>query len=297
MGRFFGYRLTTWWRALKAVFQVMDEKNLSLIAAGVAFFGMLAIFPGLAAIIAIFGLLADPMIVDAQLDLMRNIIPSDAFDLLDQQIENLTSTRTQRLGFATIVSIGAALWSTRAGVAALMRGLNAINRQPNRSGLRHYVIALLITITLVGVAIIALLGIVVAPIVLAIFPLGPVAGIVAEVVRWGLVISVLIVGLSILYRFGPNRRGARMAWVTPGAFITLITWGFASAAFSTYLANFGNYNEVYGSIGAVIAMLMWIYISAFLVLLGAALNVALEDVREERRRREATEASGAAAAN
>ena len=297
MGRFFGYRFTTWWRALKSVFQVMDEKNLSLIAAGVAFFGMLAIFPGLAAVIAIFGLLADPMIVDAQLDLMRNIIPGDAFQLLDEQIENLTGARTESLGFATIISIGAALWSTRAGVAALMRGLNAINRQPNRGGLRHYVIALLITVTLVGVAIIALLGIVVAPIVLAIFPLGPVAGIVAEVVRWGLVISVLLVGLSILYRFGPNRRGARMAWVTPGAFITLITWGLASAAFSTYLANFGNYNEVYGSIGAVIAMLMWIYISAFLVLLGAALNVALEDVREERRRREATAPAGATALN
>ncbi|MFQ6551814.1 YihY/virulence factor BrkB family protein [Aestuariibius insulae] len=272
---------------------MMDEKNLGLISAGVAFFGMLAIFPGLAAIIALFGLVADPVVVDAQLDLMRNIIPGDVFALIDQQIASLTGARTEELGLATLISIGAALFTSRAGVAALMRGLNAINRQPNRGGVRHFIIAFTLTITLVGMAIIALLAIVVAPIVLAFLPLGPIAGLVAELVRWLVAILVLLVALSLLYRFGPNRRGARMAWITPGAFVAVVAWAGASAAFSLYLANFGRYNEIYGSIGAVIAMLMWTYISAFLILLGAALNVALEDARAERIRRDAIDSAAA----
>ncbi len=272
---------------------MMDEKNLGLISAGVAFFGMLAIFPGLAAIIAIFGLVADPVVVDAQLDLMRNIIPGDVFTLIDQQIESLTGARTEELGLATLISIGAALFTARAGVAALMRGLNAINRQPNRGGVRHFLIAFLLTVSLVGMAIIALLAIVVAPIVLALLPLGPTAGAVAELVRWTVAVLVLLIALSLLYRFGPNRRGARMAWITPGAFVALVAWAGASAAFSIYLTNFGRYNEIYGSIGAVIAMLMWTYISAFLILLGAALNVALEDARADRIRRDAIDTAAA----
>lgn len=286
MVRFFGFRLTTWWRALAAVWRMMDEKNLGLIAAGVAFFGMLAIFPGIAAVIAIFGLLADPVVVETQLDLMRNIIPSDAFRLLDAQVSSLVNAPTESLGLATLLSFLAGLWLSRAGVAAMMLGLNAINRQPNRAGIRHYTTALILTVALVVLAIVALLTIVIVPIVLAFLQLGTITGALVELVRWLVAIMVLLTGLSLLYRFGPNRKGARMAWITPGAFITLLTWAGASAAFSTYLTNFGRYNEIYGSIGAVVALLMWFYISAFLILLGAALNVALEDVRRERCREE-----------
>ncbi len=286
MARFFGFRLTTWWHAFAAVWRMMDEKNLGLIAAGVAFFGMLAIFPGIAAVIAIFGLLADPAIVETQLDLMRNIIPSDAFRLLDAQVASLVNAPTESLGIATLLSILAALWLSRAGVAAMMLGLNAINRQPNRTGLRHYTTALVLTMSLVVLAIVALMTIVIAPIVLAFLQLGTITAALVELVRWLVAIMVLLCGLSMLYRFGPNRKGARMAWITPGAFITLLTWAGASAAFSIYLTNFGRYNEIYGSIGAVVALLMWFYISAFLILLGAALNVALEDVRRDRRLQE-----------
>lgn len=277
--RFFGYRWKSWFRALRLTWTLADECNLGLIASGVAFWGMLGVFPALAALIAIFGLVSDAEVVAAQIELLQGLMPPDALALINAQVLALTSAPGQTLGLATLISILAALWTARAGTAALILGLNTINRRPNRHGLRHYLTAIVLTIILVGLAIVALLAIVVTPIALSFLPLGDTVARLVEVLRWAVAILVLIVGLSLLYRFAPNRRGERMAWITPGTFVTILTWAAASAAFNFYLSNFANYNEVYGSIGAVIALLMWLYISAYLVLLGAALNVALEEAR------------------
>lgn len=264
-----------WLLSVLGVARAIDEKNLGLIAAGIAFYGILAVFPGLAAIIAIWGLVSDPAIVDAQLELMRGIIPEDAFRLLNAQVDRLVQTSSSTLGWAGALSILFALWSARSGVSALIRGLNTIHGAPNRSGVMHYLIALLLTVCLVGVALVALTTIVIVPIILAFLPLGEFSGLVVELLRWSTAITVLLMALSLLYRYGPNCETYKMSWITPGSFLVVIFWAAASAAFSLYLSNFGTYNEVYGSIGAVIAMLMWLYISAFLILLGAALNVEL----------------------
>lgn len=268
-----------WWRALGGVYKAIDQKNLALISAGIAFYGILAVFPGLAAIIAIWALVSDPAIVDAQLDLMRGIIPDDAFRLLNAQVDKLVRTSSSSLGWAGLLSIFLALWSARSGVSALIRGLNTIHGTSNRGGVMHYLIALVLTACLVGVALVALTTIVIVPIVLAILPLGNFAGLMVELLRWSTAVTVLLMALSLLYRYGPNRPDHRMSWITPGSFLVVIFWVAASAGFSFYLSNFGTYNEVYGSIGAVIAMLMWLYISAFLILLGAALNVELARAR------------------
>lgn len=252
-----------------------DRAHLGLISAGVAFFGMFAIFPAMAALIAIFGLVADPVIVEDQLSLMQDLIPEDAYTLFEGQISSLLSTRTDALGWATALSTFLALWSARAGVAALMQGLNAISGGRNRRGIRHYAVALLLTICLLGIAVSALLVVVIAPIVLAFLPVSGVTGFLLETVRWVVALFIVLAALGLLYRFGPNSKGARMSWVTPGAFFVVVMWIAASVGFSVYLTNFGSYNEVYGSIGAVVAMLMWLYISAYLVLLGAVLNVTL----------------------
>jgi membrane protein len=263
------------WHLLTAVFDRADRANLGLIAAGVAFFGMFAIFPAIAALIAVFGLVADPRIVEDQLVLMREIIPVEAYVLFETQIASLLSTRPDTLGWATALSTFLALWSARAGVAALMQGLNAIGGGRNRGGLRHYAVALLLTICLMGIAVVALLVVVIAPIVLAFLPLPGIAGWVLEVLRWVVALFIVLSALGLLYRFGPNPRGPRMGWVTPGAFLVVVFWILASVGLSTYLTNFGSYNEVYGSIGAVVAMLLWLYISAYLVLMGAVLNATL----------------------
>ena len=267
----------SYWRILLTVWSRADAANLGLIAAGVAFFGIFSVFPAIAALIAVFGLLADPAVVDAQLQLMQDLIPVEAYGLFKDQIDRLLAARSDTLGWATILSTGLALWSARAGVAAMMRGLNAISGGANRGGLRHYAVALLLTVCLVGIAVVALLAVVIAPIVLALLPLGGLTTALLQVLRWGVALFILLAALGLLYRFGPNRRGARMGWITPGAVLVVICWIVASVGFSTYLTNFGSYNEVYGSIGAAVAMLMWLYISAYLVLMGAVLNVILQE--------------------
>lgn len=254
----------------------LNDSNLGLISAGIAFYGMLAIFPTVAAIIAIWGFFADPGAVREQLETMRGLIPGDAYAIIDQQITSLITANSSTLGWATAISLSAALWSSRAGVAALIRGLNAIYREKNRVGVRQITTAFGVTFLLIGVALVALLSVVILPIVLAVLPLGPITALLIASVRWVVALAVVIVGIGVLYRFGPNRRKARVPWLTPGALVAVVIWGVISYGFSYYLSNFGRYNEIYGALGAVIALLMWLYLSAFSVLLGAALNAELE---------------------
>ena len=261
------------WRVLMAVWTTAGEKHLGLIAAGVAFFGMFGIFPGIAAVIAIFGLVADPVVIAEQLALMEGIIPPDAYRLISSQINRLILAPTDALGWATVVSITLALWSCRAGVGALIGGLNAIAGQRVRNGIWQMVVALLLTIALVALAIVALTVVVLVPIGLAFIPVATSTAWLLEALRWLIALGVLMTGLSLLYRFGPARIGSRGRWITVGAFAVVVLWVAASAGLSYYLTNFASYNEVYGSIGAVIGLLLWLYVSAYLILLGAALNV------------------------
>jgi len=263
------------WRVLVAVWTTAGEKHLGLIAAGVAFFGMFGIFPGIAAVIAIFGLIADPVVIAEQLALMEDIIPPDAYNLIASQVFRLVAAPTDALGWATGVSIALALWSCRAGVGALIGGLNAIAGQRTRNGLWQMVVALMLTFALVTLAIVALIVVVIVPIGLAFVPVASSTAWLLEGIRWLIALGVLMTGLSLLYRFGPARIGSRGRWLTVGAFIVVVLWVAASAGLSYYLTNFASYNEVYGSIGAVIGLLLWLYVSAYLILLGAALNVEI----------------------
>lgn len=271
------------WRTLVAVWKTASDKHIGLIAAGVAFFGIFGIFPGIAAVIAIFGLVADPVVIAEQLTLMEGIIPPSAYQLLSGQINGLVTAPAEALGWATVVSITLALWSCRAGVAALVGGLNAIAGQRQRNGFVQLFVAFLLTIALVSLAVVAVLVVIVLPIALALIANftsanwlveGSTAWLL-EGARWLIALGVLMLALSLLYRFGPARIGSRGRWLTIGAFVVVILWVAASAGLSYYLTNFGNYNEVYGSIGAVIGLLLWLYISAYLILLGAALNVEI----------------------
>jgi membrane protein len=269
------------WRILVAVWTTASEKHLGLIAAGVAFFGMFGIFPGIAAVIAIFGLVADPVVIAEQLALMEGIIPDGAYGLLSSQVNGLVNAPSEALGWATFVSITLALWSCRAGVAALIGGLNAIAGHRQRNGFIQLFVAFLLTMALVSMAIIAVLMVVVLPIAVTLISSltatdwlqqGQIAWLL-EGARWLIALAVLILALSLLYRYGPARIGGRGRWFTVGAFVVVILWVAASMGLSYYLSNFASYNEVYGSIGAVIGLLLWLYVSAYLILLGAALNV------------------------
>lgn len=267
--------IQVYWRAAKGAFNAIGEANMSLIAAGVAFFSMLSLFPALAALIALLGLVLDPAVVVAELEEVRGLLPDDVYEIVNTQVVSLVSQRPDRLGWASLLSLLVALWSARAGVGAMMVGLNSVQARENRGMAKHYLRALLLTVALVGVGIVAVLMVVVLPVVLAFFPLGPFAAVMVDLARWAIAALVILSGIAVLYRFGPNRRPRRWGLLSPGALFAVASWAAVSIGFSFYVSNFGNYNQVYGSIGAVIAMLIWLWISSFLVLLGAAYNAQL----------------------
>jgi len=273
------HRLAVAWRIIRGVQQRVQRANLSLVAAGGAFFAMLSLFPGLAAVIALLGFVADPGVVDEQLDMLAEFVPADAFALIEAQIRRLVATNTSTLGWATAISTGAALWSARLGTDAIIQALNAVHGAPMRGGMRAAAVALLTTLALMVVAIVAVLTMVVLPIVMAILPTGAFTAFALQAARWIVALAVVVSGIWVLYRFAPNGPGARVAWLSPGAALAVVVWAAGSWGFSWYLANFASYNEVYGSIGAVIALMMFLYITISVVLLGAALNAELHEAR------------------
>ncbi len=267
--------MPTPWRIFVNVYDIMSEKQISLIAAGVAFFGILGIFPGMAAVIAIFGLLADPMIVTDQFALLEGIVPDDAFHLIMGQLNRLLDAPTGTLGWATIASISLALWSSRAGVAALIGGLNTISGRPPRNGLWQVAVSLTLTICLVMLATVALFAVFVLPLVIALLPMASDTVWLLTTIRLTTGLTALFLALGLIYRFGPAPSGERARWFTVGAVVVVLLWIMVSSGLSYYLENFSSYNEIYGSIGAVIGLLLWLYASAFLILFGAALNTQI----------------------
>ncbi|WP_068117245.1 YihY/virulence factor BrkB family protein [Tropicimonas marinistellae] len=267
---------------LARIGQGIGTRHLGLIAAGVAFYGLLAIFPAITSIVTLWGFFADPDLVEQQLLTYEDVIPEAAFGIIDGQVRAIANGPKEVLGWASALSIGTALWASRAGVAAIVGGLNAVYRTPPRGGLRGMARALVLTLLLIAVALVALATVVVAPVVLTFLPLGPFTGFALELSRWLIGGGVVLLGIGLLYRMGPNRSDQRTDILSPGAVMAVILWALVSWGFSAYLTNFGNYNEVYGSLGAVVAMLMWFYLSAFVVLLGGLTNAELETLKAER---------------
>lgn len=259
-----------------ALFRLYDrttKADLGMISASVAFYGFLSLFPALAATIAIVGFVADPAIVESQMALAQEVLPSDAFQILNTQVQALLGSTSRALGWATALSTLLALWSARAGVAALIHGVNAIHHLPHRSGPRHLALALILTLALVATALVALLATVVAPLGIGFLPLGPAQAATLRGANAALGLAAVFAGLALFYRFGPNRPPeAPRPIFTLGLLLAVAAWGAVTRGFTYYLENFGSYNEVYGSIGAVAVFLMWLYLSAYAILLGAAVD-------------------------
>lgn len=255
----------------------LAASNIGLISAGVAFYAMLAVFPGLSATIAIWSAFADPTVIRTYLNVADDFIPPEAFALLNDQIMSLLIGPRATIGWGTIVSVALALFSARAGVGALIEGLNVIHGTKPRNTILSFLFGYLMTAALVGVMLTALATVVVAPIAVQILPFHALSDWLMSGLPWGAMLLLMLTALGILYRYGPNTAGRRDPIVTFGAIAAAVVWGIASLGLTYYLANFSNYNKIYGSIGAVMALLMWLYISAFSVLLGAALNAEIAE--------------------
>lgn len=243
--------------------------HFGLIAAGVAFYAMFAVFPGLTALIAIWSLWADPAAIAPYLTAAEEMLPAEAAQLVQDQVTGLVSAPRGALGWATALSVGVALMSARAGVSALIRAMDFVHGTGSRGLIRGFAVDLGLTLALVFTLLAALATAVAVPVALAWAQIGPAAGAVVSALPWAALTAMVMASLGILYRYGPNTERRS---VTPGAVVAALVWAGVSIAFSAYLANFGSYNRIYGGIGAVIALLMWLYLSVWSVLLGAAVN-------------------------
>lgn len=278
------------WSFIRAIAARMDKIHMGLISAGVAFYAMFAVFPGLAAIIALWSLRFDPNVIMTYVDVADEFIPNSAKSIIHDQLMSLVSAGSTTIGWASFISFMVATIAARAGVDALVRGLNAAWGVRSHSTIFGFFLAYALTLAIVGVVLMGLATIVIVPILLNFMTYGPLRAWLVTALPWGALFLIVIIGIGILYRYGPNVKSPRTPIFTWGALIAAISWAAASIAFSTYLSSFNSYNRIYGSIGAVVALLMWFYLAGFSVLLGALINVELARLRRIRTARLARQA-------
>lgn len=254
----------------------MKEDLVPLLSAGVAFFLLLALFPALAALVSVYGLVADPDQVSQQVSDLTGTLPQEAQSLITDQLEKITE-RQQGIGVTLAVSIAAALWAASSGVKHLIGAINAAyDERETRKFFKLRGLALALTVAGVVFAAIAVGVIAVLPAVAEELPFGSLGQTLVQIGSYvGLAIGFAI-GLAVLYRFAPDRDEPRWQWVSWGAAIGTAVWILGSVAFSVYVSNFGSYGETYGSIGAVIVLMLWLAVTAFAVILGAEINSELE---------------------
>lgn len=263
------------WRFFMAVLERMDKIHMTLIAAGVAFYGMFAVFPGLAALFALWGIWYDPQVIQDFVHVADEFIPKDAANIIYSQVDDLIESGPTQLGWTTAISFMIATISARAGVDALIRGLNAAYGVRSYSTVFGFFLAYLLTLALVGVVLLGLVTVVIGPLAINFLIEGPLQSWLISIVPWLVMFSLVLIAIGILYRYGPNVKAPRTPILTWGALIAALLWAGASFGFSAYLSSFNSYNRIYGSIGAVIALLMWFYLGGFSVLLGALINVEM----------------------
>jgi membrane protein len=212
-----------------------------------------------------------------QMRLMRQFLPGDAYSLIEEQVTQLLAADRQALSIASLIAIGFAVWSARMGVGAMLDGVNITYSERNERGfLAYYAVSFLMTLVFVCVVLSAITAIVVMPAMLKTMRLGTEAEWVVAMVRWPIVIAAVMLGLGILYRYGPQRNEARLPWITWGAVLATALWLVGSLVFSWYVSKFANYNATYGSLGAIVGLMLWFYVGSYAVLLGAELNAEME---------------------
>lgn len=261
---------------LPDVWKRMARHHTTLVAAGVAFYAMLAVFPGIAALISIWALAFTPETLLAQINGLAQALPSDAAGILLGQARAVALGRDAGVGLAALFGIAVALWSASRGVMALMEGVNiAYGTAGDRGFLKTNVVALGLTLALLVGMIIAFALVAVLPAILARIPLGP-WGFLWSLLPWPMLFLAGMVLVSMVYRYAPARGEGRRGWFSPGASSAMTLWVACSIGFSVYVANFGAYNATYGAIGGVIVLLLWLWLSALCVLVGAEIDAACE---------------------
>lgn len=261
------------WRVVAEI----SEDRVSLVAAGTAFYLILALFPALAAFVSLYGFVADPQVIAEQIAFLGQVLPDAGLDLVRSQLESLAEQDTNALSFGFIFGLLVALWSANNGVKTLFQAMNvAYEETEKRSFAKLNLMALAFTVgaMLFGSLFIVFIGLI--PAALALFNLDAWTEMLVRVLRWPIMLLAVVAGITLIYRYGPSREKAQGSWLTWGAGLATIVWVAASIAFSFYLENFANYNATYGTLGVAIGFMMWMWISAMILIVGAELNAEME---------------------
>jgi membrane protein len=266
-----------WKDILLRVYANIGEHRILSLAAGVTYYSILAIFPALAALVAIYGLLSDPAGITKHLDELSSVVPTGAIDVAREQLTRLSAKSYQTLGFTFVIALSVSLWSANAAMKSMFDTLNIIyGEREKRDLIKLNAISLTFTIAAIAFFLAALGGVIVIPIILNYLWLSNAADFLVRTAIWPAMFLGLALALACIYRFGPSRQTPRWRWISWGSVAATLAWLAASALFSWYAANFGKFNETYGSLGAAIGFMTWLWISAIVILLGAELDAEME---------------------
>ncbi|MEA1052121.1 YihY/virulence factor BrkB family protein [Lamprobacter modestohalophilus] len=266
-----------WWQIARRVGRRFMNENLGLVAAGVGFYSLLALFPAIVALVTIYDLVFDVSQIQSQFDALGGLLPAQVHDLISARLESAAESQQQTLSFGLAGAVLLSFWGATRGTRALIIALNiAYDEQEERNLFLLNLMAFGLTIFLVLVLAVAIIATVAVPIIINLVSLGTMPEVLAAWLRWPLLALVGLFALGMLYRYGPSRRAARWRWLPPGSLVAGVLWLAASGLFSFYVANFGAYNATYGSLGAVIVLLLWLYLSATAVIVGASINAETE---------------------
>jgi len=266
-----------WKQILKRSWAEHKADNMPIIAGGVAFFGFLAIFPAMIAMISLYGLVATPETVARQVEELSAQLPDDAADLIETQLNAIVSNSGGALTISLIVSILAALWSASGGMGNLITAVNiAYDEVEARNFVKLKALSLLLTLGAIVFVLLTFGLVAVVPAIIEALPLGIVGTILAQVARWVLLLAVFAGALAVLYRVAPDRDAPRLLWVSLGSVIVTVIWALVSVGFAIYVNRFGSYDKTYGAIAGVIVLMLWLYLTCYLVLLGAEINSETE---------------------
>jgi membrane protein len=266
-----------WMDVLWRVYNELENDRLLAVAAGVVFYMLLALFPALTALVSLYGLIADPSEINAQVSLLAGVVPQDLVAIIREQVTRVAEAHTGSLSLGFLLGLGLALWSTNGGMKAIIESLNVVyDERERRSFVRLTLVSFAFTMGSLVLVFLAIAAVLVAPLILPWLGLDKVDALLIALLRWPTLLVVVLVWLAVLYRYGPSRTSAQWRWLSVGSVAAAMCWLAASGLFSWYLSNFADYNATYGSLGAAIGLMMWLWLSVIVILVGAELNAEIE---------------------
>lgn len=266
-----------WKDILLRIYRNIGEDRVMLVAAGVTFYSLLAIFPAIAALVALYGLFADPSNIANHVDALSGVMPGGALDVVRDQMHRVAAQGSTKLGLAFIIGFVISLWSANAGMKSIFDALNLVYDEPEKRGfIKLNLVSLVFTLAAIVFVLVAIALIVALPAAFSATGTGGAMALVGKIARWPILLLVIGFACAAIYRSGPSRHEPKWRWITWGSAFAAVGWIVVSILFSFYTANFADYNKTYGSLGAIVAFMFWLWLATTIILLGAEIDAEIE---------------------